>query len=215
MKKTILALIMFLTLTGCATRLARPHVPLLGTSSPATYTVSEYSQDVLNYNVASGSLQAAIRNKMVYSLMAEIDYAFYDYENKLFLHESSFNVSSDILQLGLSAAGTITNGARAKTVIASVLTGVTGSSLSISKNLFGQQTVQAISSSMESDRDRIRAEISGSLTKDTASYPFSAARSDLTKYFFAGTLSSGLEQLVQQSAVNAQTQKSNLSLSRK
>jgi hypothetical protein len=84
---------------------------------------------------------------------------------------------------------------------------MTGLDLSIDKNFFRQQTVQAIASSMEANRDRIKTAILLQLKQDTTVYPFAAAQADLIHYFFAGTLSAGLQQMGQDAAANAQTQK--------
>ncbi len=198
----LIALGGLLLLGGCAGRLERPNIPKVISESPrngkvGAYDLEAYKLDMLNYDKATGSDAIRLRNKMIYGVMAEIDYLFYDYETKLFLNEGSFKVGSDFLQLGLSAGSTISNGARGKTVLSALLTGVTGSSLSVDKNFFRQQTVQAISSAMEANRDRIKTIILQQLKQDSINYPFEAAQSDLIKYFFAGTLSAGLQQINQ------------------
>jgi hypothetical protein len=199
-------------------RLARPSIPpVIVVPAPGgtgNYTLVNYESDLKLYNAPDVTPTAAValRNKMVYSLMAEIDYVFYDYETKLFLNEGRFHVASDFLQLGMSAAGTLTNGTRGKTILSALLTGVTGVNLSVDKNFFRQQTVQAIASSMETNRDQIKTIILQQLAKDTTAYPFQAARSDLIHYFFAGTLPSGLQQLTQDSAAKAQDAKATLNL---
>jgi hypothetical protein len=120
---------------------------------------------------------------MIYGVLAEIDYVYHNYEIALFMNEGSFKVATDVLQLGLGVASTITNGARSKTVLSAVLTGVTGTSLSIDKNFFRQQTVQALISSMQAGRDRTKAIIIQRLSEPATTYPFQAARSDLAAYF--------------------------------
>ncbi len=140
---------------------------------------------------------------MVYGVMAEIDYVYHNYEVALFMNEGAFRVAGDVLQLGLGTASTITNGERAKTVLSAALTGVSGVNLSIDKNFFRQQTVQALLSSMQANRDRIKTTILKRLSEDAVSYPFQAARSDLTAYFFAGTLPAALQQLHQTAATDA------------
>ncbi len=209
----MLAILTVLLNVGCFGRLERPPVPhvVAPPDKSGSYTLDNYKADLKSYDAATANDQrAALRNKMVYAVMAEIDYVFYDYETKLYLDQGTFKVAGDFVELGLSSASTITNGARAKTVLSGILSGVSGVNLSIDKNFFRQQTVQAISSSMEANRDRIKNIILQQLAKDSASYPFSAARADLIRYFFAGTLPSGLQQLHQQAAASAQTQQNNL-----
>jgi hypothetical protein len=139
-------------LTSCAGRLERPKIPAVivvpAPGGTGNYLLSDYGQDLKNYEAAAkdatGMAAIPLRNKMVYSLLAEIDYVYYDYETKLFLNEGKFRVGADFLQLGMAAAGTLTNGTRGKTILSALLTGVTGVDLSIDKNFFRQQTVQAI-----------------------------------------------------------------------
>jgi hypothetical protein len=212
---TIVMIMGPLFLVSCAGRFDRPRIPAVivipaPDGKTGNYTLMDYQTDLSAYTAASGDSARALRNKIAYGVMAEIDYAFYDYETKLFLNQGLFSVGSDFLQLGLASAGTITNGARAKTVLSAVLSGVTGVNLSIDKNFFRQQTVQAIASSMEANRDRTKSVILQQLAQDTIAYPFQAARADLIKYFFAGTLSAGLQQIHQDSAIAAQQQRSDL-----
>ena len=210
---------------GCAGNLVRPKVPsVIVVPSPAAapspaneppvkngnYTLDNYVYDLTQYGNGSGPDAVRLRNKMVYSIAAEIDYAFYDYETKLFLNEGQFHVGADFLQLGLAAGSTVSIGARGKTILGALLTGVTGMNLSIDKNYFRQQTVQAIASSMEANRDQIKTAILKQLAQDTTAYPFAAARADLIRYFFAGTLSGGLQKLGQTAATDAQASKTDL-----
>lgn len=205
-----------LSLSGCVARLERPSIPAViavpspSKTSPGNYTLGIYAADLDKYQNASGDAASTLRNRMVYSLMAQIDYVFYDYETKLFLDQGQFNIASDFVQLGMAAAGTLTNGARGKTILSALLAGVTGANLSVDKNFFREQTVQAITSSMEANRDRIKSLVLQQLAKDTDAYPFEAARADLIHYFFAGTLPAGLQQLSQDASTNAKSEKAAL-----
>jgi hypothetical protein len=198
------------SLSGCAGRLAGPKPPLVISPPQGSYSASTYAADLAAYTAATGVDQFTIRNKMVYSIAAEIDYAFYDYETQLFLKEGNFHVGADFVQLGLAAASTVSPAARTKTILSALLSGITGVDLSIDKNYFKQQTVQAITSSMEANRDKVKTTILQQMKLDITAYPFSAARADLIHYFFAGTLNAGLQQLTQTAAANAQDQKTTL-----
>lgn len=201
-------------LTGCVGRFERPNIPpvivIPARRGIGNYALADYAKDLAAYNAARGADALALRNKMVFSLIAEIDYVFYDYETKLFLNEGRLNVGADFLEIGMAAAGTVTNGARGKAILSALLAGVAGVNLSVDKNFFRQQTVQAITSSMEANRDRIKTLILRQLAKDATTYPFQAARADLIHYFFAGTLPAGLQQLSQDAGSIAKTEKSTL-----
>src|ERR1022692_5056570 len=219
---TIALLALTISLSGCASRLEKPRLPDVFKDPPpagktnGTYTLDLFNADFGDYTKAIKNpvpteidlkTATALRNKMVYGVMAEIDYVYQNYEISLFMNEGSFRVATDVLQLGLGMASTITNGARSKTVLSAVLTGVTGTSLSIDKNFFRQQTVQALISSMQAGRDRLKAIIIQRLNDPVTSYPFQAARSDLAAYFFAGTLPGALQQLNQTAAAKADDQR--------
>jgi hypothetical protein len=202
-------------LTSCLGRFERPNIPgVIAVPAPdgktGNYTLQNYADDLADYDNKTGEAAAAVRNKIVYSLMAEIDYVFYDYETKLFLNEGLSHVGADFLQLGMAAGGTLTNGTRGKTILSALLAGVTGVDLSVDKNVFRQQTVQAITNSMEGNRDRIKTIIIQQLDQTTTSYPYPAARADLIHYFFAGTLPGGLQQLNQDAGSNAKSEKAAL-----
>src|SRR5579872_355818 len=107
-------------LSGCAGHLSRPNLPpTVAAQSPngvGNYTLDNYKADLTSYADAekSGSTADAvrIRNKIVYNIAAEIDFAFYDYETRLFLNEGKFHIGTDFLQLGLAAGSTVSMGAR-------------------------------------------------------------------------------------------------------
>jgi hypothetical protein len=218
---TIPLLALTAVLSGCTSRLEKPRLPDVfvdpapGRGTNGTYSLSAFNDDFTAYKLALHATPvepAALtaRNNMIDGVMAEIDYVYGNYEIALFMNEGSFKVATDVLQLGLGVASTITNGARSKTVLSAVLTGVTGTSLSIDKNFFRQQTVQALISSMEAGRDRTKTLIKLRETEPVSSYSFQAARSDLSAYFFAGTLPGALQQLSQTAAANAEVQRQTL-----
>jgi hypothetical protein len=93
--------------SGCGGRIAGPKPPLVIAPPQGTYSASSYAADLAAYNTATAVDQVARRNRMVYSIIAEIDYAFYDYETQLFLKEGNFHVGADFVQLGLAAASTL------------------------------------------------------------------------------------------------------------
>ncbi len=212
-------LALMITLSGCAGHLERPSLPNVFVDPPpsgqtnGTYSLALFDADFAAYKLAAQNPNptepdaSTLRNKMVYGVLAEIDYVYHKYEIALFMNENSFKVATDVLQLGLGMASTITNGERSKTVLSAVLTGVTGTSLSIDKNFFRQQTVQALISSMQTGRDRTKAIILQRLREPVSTYPFQAARSDLAAYFFAGTLPGALQQLNQTAAAKAEDQR--------
>ena len=215
---TISLLALTLGLSGCAS-LVKPRLPDVFKDPPppagnGTYTLANFNTDLVDYNKAADGTEAKrlARNKMVYGVMAEIDYVYHNYEIALFMNEGSFRVATDILALGLGVASTVTNGERAKTVLSAALTGFTGATLSIDKNFFRQQTVQALISSMQAGRDQTKNLILQRLSEPDTTYPFQAARSDMAAYFFAGTLPGALQELNQTAAASAKDERTKLTV---
>src|SRR5438270_53789 len=116
MRYSLVLVVSLLCLSGCGGRLSRPSTPPVMTPSAAgEYTLITYKTDHTAYAAATGDEALRLRNKMVYGLLAEIDYVYYEYETRLFLDHGSLNIASDVVQLGLAAGSTVSNGARGKT----------------------------------------------------------------------------------------------------
>jgi hypothetical protein len=185
------------------TRLLKPATPTV--IDCCHYTADEFQRDWAAYKAAaSPEIARQLRDAMVYHIIYEIDDVFGRYETAFLKGRSTFGIAGEGLQAGLAASATAVNGARGKTIIAAVLSGVTGVDLSLDKHLFAQQTFQAIASSMEARRNRIHERILTRLANETtATYPFDAARTDLAEYFYAGTLAGGLQELEAQTGTQA------------
>jgi len=108
-------------LCGCVGSFERPNVPAVIEIPPqnkaTSYSVDAYVSDLATYKTVAADAKRAWRDKMVYPLVAGIDYAYYDYETKIFPNESRFHVGYDFLQLGLAAGSTVTNGERSKIIL--------------------------------------------------------------------------------------------------
>ena len=195
--------------SGCSGKIEHPAIP-----PPLTkrlYTAEQYDADLARYDSASAAAKRELRDKIINRILAEIEYFFRAYESRFFMGRGTFNVAEDFLELGLSTAGTLVSPARSKTVLTAILSGVTGTRFSIDKNFYRQQTVQAILSSMEANRDKVKTRILRRMNQDdTVAYPFEAAESDLIEFFFAGTLQGGLQQLQSDSSNQAQQNKDKL-----
>src|SRR5207244_225780 len=124
----------------------------------------------------------------------ESDYK--EYEIAVFTDRAKWDTAGDIFELGLTAATTVSNGARVKTVLSAALSGVKGSRLSYAKNFYREKTAEIIISKMQASRNVIRNQIVDKMTNlDTDKYPFEEAWVDLIDFFYAGTLEGGLEAL--------------------
>jgi len=195
-------LILTLSLTaGCAGRLARPRAAsgLKEAVRQLRYTPEAFQADYQDYRLAETPGHArAVRDQMVYRILAETELHFRAYETKLRVSRGRLRFGSDLLQLSLASSAGIVNGERGKTILATLLSATTGASLSYSQSFFEEKTTEAILARVNRDRSLIRSRIVGRLEEPAAEYPFEAAWSDLIEFFYAGTLESGLRSLHEQ-----------------
>lgn len=143
------------------------------------------------------------RNKIVDTFMGDIDHVYGEYVNTLYGNKGFAGISSDFLTLGLTAASTISLVTRTKTILATLATGVTGLSLSVDKNVFGQQTFAALAIAMQARRDEARSSIIKNEQMSVASYTLQAARRDLISYFYSGTLPGALQEIQEEGAAKS------------
>ncbi len=205
----VTAALLVLGMTGCIARIKGPAVPK--SISTPVYKDSDFSGDVANYRAATDPAKLdlvaakAYRDRIVYGMMADIEYLFRDYEGNLFINSAKFNIGGDFLELGLSTAATLGNGARTKTILSALGSAAAGNRISIDKNFFRQRTFEAIVNAMEARRSAVEKRILDQLQKSADLYPFEAALKDLREYFFAGTLEGGLTELQQETGAAART----------
>lgn len=204
-----------LLLCGC-----RKHLSIVAPPPPdamtGAYTPEQFKQDLSDYNLALTGKNATgtaapnlpeatrLRNKMVYSLMDNIELVYGEYTLRLYSGKGTEAIVSDTLTLGLSSAATIATHAPTKTVLSTLSTAFGGLALSVDKNLFSQQSYAIIAVAMQTRRDKFRDSITTNLTtRDASSYPWEAAKRDLIVYFYAGTIAGGLQELQEETGTAA------------
>lgn len=199
MKSSMLVSILLcvLLLTGCPSKPSKPSA----LSALITVKLDEFQADDGNYNRAyeSGDLDKArrLRNRIVERLMNMVDNNYFEFEDQLARRRDGQNILFDLTELGASAAATITNGERAKTIIASALTGLKGGRKSIDQNVFRERTTEALIAKMREGRAEIGSQINDRLDASVETYSLERAYGDVINYFFAGTLQNGLQKLSQ------------------
>ena len=120
MHKLAVCLLFFLV-TSCSRQIREPVVPRI-LSNPI-YTEAQFSLDLISYRESSHIPGKAeiIRNRVIYSLMADIEFSYRTYEGNLFIDSGKFNVGSDIVELGLATAGTLAGANYTKTLLSTIL----------------------------------------------------------------------------------------------
>lgn len=141
---------------------------------------------------------------MIHRIQVDIEMNHGAYESSLSFGRAKANVATDFFKHGLNFAMTTSNGERVKTVLAAVLLGASNTFDSVDKNFFREETVEIIISKMRANRDRVRNLVVEEMSKMTVlEYPFEEGWADLTEYFCAGTLQSGIQGLSVDAAKDA------------
>jgi hypothetical protein len=135
-----------------------------------------------------------LRNKLIYISVEQIDEVFQGYRTKKRKRGEWLQFLLDFLEVGASTAIAITNGERAKEVIAEALTGFKGGRSSLNKN-FKLLETQILFNKMVANRSARLKEIYDKLNNDVVSYPWERARSELRTYLYAGTIDDALTSL--------------------
>ncbi len=199
---------MLLPMTAC-----NRHFAIVAPPAPKpvsqTYSNTSYNDDKKLYDTQTDPAKARqLRDKIVYSLMADIDNVYGNYTASLFAGKGVVGVVGDSTVLGLTAAATIATHTPTKTILSALGTALTGVNLSVDKNFFAQQTFQSIAVAMQTRRDKAKEFIIANLRKPVEEYPLAAAKRDLVAYFWAGTLPGGLQELQEEAGAAAREQSS-------
>jgi hypothetical protein len=113
-------------------------------------------------------------------------------------------LGADIATLGLTAASTVVGGAETKTILSAIATGVVGVNASIDKEVFQNNTVQALQLQMRSMRSTAEANLNAGMKQLIKDYPLQNGIRDIVAYYYAGSLNDALIGLVQHSSSDAQ-----------
>ena len=204
------SLVVLMALPGCIAQRAVQSV-----DSPAkleilasSYTAAQKKLDEGKYDrlVRSKDLEGAKakRDVIVHSVRKEIEVVYQAFESGLFAKKAAFEIETDIFELLVSTATTLTGAERARTNLSALLTATKGSRLSVDKNVFAEKTYGALVSQMRASRSKVNEKILLSLSLlDVAKYPLAEAELDLVQLFNAGTLHEALTQISAQAGANA------------
>jgi hypothetical protein len=189
---TLLAAGLTLLLTGCAHWTRKPAI--VAPNETTRYSTASFENDYKDYVAEKdASKSTPLRDRMIQRIRVDIDSWYFNFESDLFAHRAGFDTGADVVELGLAGAASLTNGERAKTILASILTAAKGSRLSIDKNWFREKTTETLIHAMRAERARLLFGINDKMSKLPANaYSFEEAWADLVAYFQAGTLEGGL-----------------------
>jgi hypothetical protein len=200
------SLMMFFTV-GCI-RFNPKMPPNLASAAPIAYSGAVFEQDVKAYeaSVQGGKLDVAKtqRNEIAYRVMAQIDASYSRFEGSLTTSRAGAQTAGDAAQLGLTAAATVVGASGIKDILSATSTALQGTRLSFDKNFFEQKTTESLVSQMRASRKTLQAAMLKSLsTREVGDYPLAAAWSDLSNYYYSGTIPSALVDIASKAGADA------------
>ena len=197
---TIVGLVIFICLGSVVPTIAQKKPAALEPNTSLSPNNKDYYAEVAaaykaDVGPGGNAAQAVIdRNRLIYLAIDQMDLNFYDFQKNTRKKRALFQTVLDILEIGASTAISITNGTRAKTLIAEGLGAVQASRTSINKN-FALKDTQILFNKMVSKRADILGAILTKRSQDVDQYPFESALIDLIAYYRAGTFDGALENL--------------------
>ncbi len=154
----------------------------------------------------AGSDRREIRNRILFELMGMVDDYYYEKTIELRSQVIGKNLVTELTGIGTSFASALAGGEQIKTVLAAISTGIQTFNASVDKEIFLDQTIQAIRFQMDGNRSKIKAEILRKMAADSSAFPIKAGLQDIIAYYDAGTVTSALATLAAEAAANKTTQ---------
>ncbi len=216
---SITLLTLFGLLVGCG--VGRPAIPPTIKHPTVLYTTDELEKHRCLFEEAVTGLDCKThtitkmkdpemarfwRDTMIGLIRRDVESYYREYETNLADSRRRFGTTIDVASLAGVAAATITNGARAKTVISTMVAFVQGAHGKIDQNIFRERTTDVIIQKMRASRAKVETVIvSKTAQLDALQYIFSDAERDLRELFWAGTLQGGFLELALSAGNDAAT----------
>jgi hypothetical protein len=197
-------LLLEVLICGCATVFkGSPNQPTYQAVTVKTL-VQKYSKpDAISTDPEK--LTADQRNRVIEDLIFLIDVNYHQFEDDLYKGRASFDTVTDLLIIGLGAAGSLVDASGTQAILAAISGGIGGSRVSINKNFFREQSTNALISTMRATR---KAKLKMMLDAETLSlsdYPMSRVLLDITEYYNAGTIIGAFESIVAEAGQKERT----------
>ena len=196
----IIAILAIALLTnGCAVRMYPGYNP--------TKLIGEVDRDSVRYDLEKCRENEDIdcRDKVVQTLMAYVDQGFLKFKARLQRESQQRKIWLGWANLGLSTATSVVSGVRSKTNLGTAATLLQGGEPILDEHGLQGQAIYAIVRQMDSERARVRKQVFDGLLLGKNEYPLSYALSDVTRYYYAGSLPTALGELAATADVKART----------
>ena len=180
--------------------------------------------DATNYyaNAASDAPKARVhRDAFIDTALLLLDESYFDFEKRLKAGLAAKDVSVTWTSIALSATATLMTPPVTKSILSAIDTGIKGMDAAFDAKVLREKTFEILNSQMRKDRATLEKEIMEKVRNDkgkaTLEYTLDAARRDLGRYYYAGSVTNALTQISQvtaSAAQDAELKKTNLATGR-
>jgi len=132
------------------------------------------------------------RNKVISARLVMINLEYLKWLRTVIADKQLLDTATDVLNLSLNLAATVTGGETAKTVLSAVAAGISGSKTSIDKHYFYEKTMPALVAAMNAQRKTVLERILGGMNSSLEDYSFEQGITDVYEYYQAGTLTGAI-----------------------
>lgn len=201
----LIVLTIILALASCSAaykgfpdRVVKPEEELETLKTFITTKTTEYNELDSIYELK----RRGLRNEIINARIAAIDIQFSAFQQKLRGEGINLNVGTDIITLGLGAAGGLVSGGTSQ-VLSATTTAVTGLKGSVDKNAFFEETMPALFAQMIAQRKKVLVRIRKGLNTSTSDYPLQQGTADLLDYKYAGSIPGSIATIVEDAGTTA------------
>jgi len=192
---------------GCGKHLAgRPkRIQLIENKTPTEFEKTLIDlEDQYDKPGADAQARRNIRDKYARKMIAVVDKRYNDFLDDLISQRKGFDASTDITAISLDTASVLFTPTTTKSILAGLAALTTAGKTVVSKVYFYEQTLPALVSQMEADRQAVLADIVEGLSAGVDIYPLHQTLRDLNRYYTAGTIDGAVTGIQKQSAKRAE-----------
>lgn len=142
----------------------------------------------------------SLRSEIVQKRLTLINLSYNHFIADVSINRQAMDLSTDLADLGVDLAATVSGAAAVKTALSAISAGITGTQASLHKNIYLDRTVGAIIASMNARRKEALLPILEGMNRSIDEYPLAQALVDLDNYYLAGTFLGGLEGIQRRAA---------------
>jgi hypothetical protein len=192
---------------GCCKHLAgRPkRIRLVNNDRPSAFEASliELEREYDETDTTSQRRQE-IRDEYARKMVDAIDAYYEDFVDDLVAQRKGFEASADIAAIGLDTASVLFTPVATKSILSGLSALTTASKASIDKVYFYEQTLPALISQMEANRQAVHADLTEGLSTAINVYSLGQAKRDLKRFYTAGTIDGAITEIQLQAAKKAE-----------